>query len=365
MIALGAHPRILVVALRRLGDVLLTTPLIRSLKRAWPDAAIDVLVFAGTEGILAGNPDIGDLIAMPERPTARESVALLRRLWRRYDLALSTQSGDRPTLFAWAAGRRSVGFVDAQGMAARIKWLALNFPVLVAGGLHRVRDVLRLAEAIGIAPVPQVVAPSGPPRPGIVPERPYAVIHAAPMFRYKRWTVDGWQVLAAALDARGLTVLAAGGPGDRQYLDDVWAGQPEVRRIDGELSWPELAALIGGARVYVGPDTSVTHLAAATGAPSVALYGPTDPRLWGPWPAHGLAQPWDAAGTVQNHHNVWLVQNPPSCPWSILPCQQEGCLRRIDSHSQCLDELTVSQVLSAVDAALAAPASARAVASGA
>jgi hypothetical protein len=58
MIALAAHPRILVVALRRLGDVLLTTPLIRSLKRAWPDAAIDVLVFRGTEGILEGNPDI-------------------------------------------------------------------------------------------------------------------------------------------------------------------------------------------------------------------------------------------------------------------------------------------------------------------
>src|ERR1041384_6083323 len=91
MIALGPRPRILVVALRRLGDVLLTTPLIRSLKRAWPDAAIDVLVFAGTEGILAGNPDIANLITMPEHSRAAESLALLRRLWRRYDLALSTQ----------------------------------------------------------------------------------------------------------------------------------------------------------------------------------------------------------------------------------------------------------------------------------
>jgi heptosyltransferase III len=352
MIGLGAQPRILVVALRRLGDVLLTTPLIRSLKRAWPDGAIDVLVFAGTQGILAGNPDIADIITMPERPAAGESLALVRRLWRRYDLALSTQSGDRPTLFAWAAGRRSVGFADAQGMMGRIKWLALDFPVAAAGGLHRVHDVLRLAEAIGISPVPEVVAPGGPPRPGIAPDRPYAVIHAAPMFRYKRWTVDGWQVLAAGLDARGLAVIATGGPDDRHYLDEVWAGQPEVRRTDA-LAWPELASLIAGAAVYVGPDTSVTHLAAATGSPTVALYGPTDPRLWGPW-SSGLGQPWEAAGTIQHRGNVWLVQNPPSCPWAILPCQQEGCLRRLDSHSQCLDELTVSQVLSAVDAALAA-----------
>jgi heptosyltransferase-3 len=361
VITLPPQPRILVVVLRRLGDVLLTTPLIRSLKRAWPDAAIDMLVFRGTEGILAGNPDIADVLTMPERPTAGESLALLRRVWRRYDLALSTQSGDRPTLFAWGAGRRSVGFVDARGMLAKIKWLALDYPVVVADGLHRVNDVLRLAAAAGVAPAPELVAPAGAVSPGVAPDRPYAVIHAAPMFRYKRWTVDGWQALAAGLDARGLAVVATGGPDDRRYLDEVWTGQPEVHRVDGALAWPELAALIGGARAYVGPDTSVTHLAAATGTPTVALYGPTDPRLYGPWPIGGLGDPWAAAGTVQNRGNVWLVQNPPSCPWAILPCQQEGCLRRLDSHSHCLDELTVAQALSAVDAALAAagPAGAR------
>src|SRR5207302_4735726 len=79
--------------------------------------------------------------------------------------------------------------------------------------------------------------------------------------------------------ARGLAVVATGGPDDRQYLDEVWAGQPEVHRIDGKLSWPELAGLIAGARAYVGPDTSVTHMAAATCAPTIALYGPTDPLL--------------------------------------------------------------------------------------
>ena len=100
MIELPQGSRILVVALRRLGDVLLTTPLIRSLKRAWPDATIDALVFKGTEGILAGNPDLSGVVTMPLRPSAGETLALLRRLWRGYDLALSTQSGDRPTTFA-------------------------------------------------------------------------------------------------------------------------------------------------------------------------------------------------------------------------------------------------------------------------
>ena len=80
----------------------------------------------------------------------------------------------------------------------------------------------------------------------------------------------------------------------------------------------------------------MTHLAAATGAPTVALYGPTDPRLFGPWPVGGLADPWVAAGTIQRRGNVWLVQNPLPC----LPCQQEGCQRHLESYSHCLDELS-------------------------
>ena len=140
-----------------------------------------------------------------------------------------------------------------------------------------------------------------------------------------------------------LAVVATGGPDadERRYLDAIWTARPEVERRDGALSWPELAATIRDAAVFIGPDTAVTHLAAATGAPTVALYGPTDPRLWGPWPIGGTDPDWAAAGTIQTRRNVWLVQNPLPC----LPCQQEGCLRRIDSHSQCLDELPVGQVL--------------------
>jgi heptosyltransferase-3 len=351
-----APTRILVVALRRLGDVLLTTPLIRSLRHAYPDAVIDALVFKGTEGILAGNPDVACIVMMPARPTTAETFALVRRLWGRYDLALSTQSGDRPTLFAWAAGRRSVGFVEGQRFASRVKRFALSRPVEAAHDTHRVREILRLADAIGVPAVADVVAPRAAVRSDAAPQRPYAVVHAVPMFRYKRWTDTGWRDLAAGLAVRGLAVVATGGPSEdeRRYLDGVWSGT-EVQRLDGVLSWPELSALIGGAAVYVGPDTSVTHLAAATGAPTVALYGPTDPRLWGPWPAGGLATPWAASGTIQNRRNVWLVQNPQPC----LPCQREGCERHIASYSRCLDELSVGQVLNAADSALKSAATAQ------
>ena len=167
------------------------------------------------------------------------------------------------------------------------------------------------------------------------------------MFIYKRWTADGWRKLAAALRERGLATVVTGAASDRAYLDEVFAGS-DVTRLDGRLAWPDLTAVIGAARAYMGPDTAITHLAAASGAPTVALYGPTDPRLWGPWPHGGLERAWEASGTIQHRGNVWLVQNPLLC----LPCQQEGCERRLDSHSECLDTLTVAQVVAAVDEAL-------------
>jgi heptosyltransferase-3 len=347
-IALPNNPRVLVVALRRLGDVLLTTPLIRSIKRAYPAASIEALVFAGTEGILAGNPDLAGVIAMPQRPNARENLALIRRLARRYDVAVSTQTGDRPTMLAWIAGRHSIGPLEPERFSATLKRLALSRSHVADRTQHRVLEVLRLAELLGIPAIADVVCPAGDTRRDLIPTQPFAVVHAAPMFTYKRWTADGWRALAAGLRQRGVAVVTSGAAGDRAYLDDIWRGGDVVRR-DGALTWPELAASIAAAAVYIGPDTAITHLAAATGTPTVALYGPTDPRLWGPWPVGGLERPWAAAGTIQQRGNVWLVQNPLPC----LPCQLEGCERRLDSFSRCLDELTPAQVISAVDQALA------------
>jgi heptosyltransferase-3 len=348
-LALGPKPRILVVTLRRIGDVLLTTPLIRSLRRAWPDAAIDVLVFSGTAGILEGNPDINTVIAMPARPTPAQTAALVGRLFKRYALAVSTQSGDRPTIFSLLAGRTHAGLFaeDGPALGRAIKRAALHRSIPVAAGIHRVEQMLRLADVLGVLRVPEVVCPAGGAIESLKPGSDYAVVHAAPMYRYKQWTREGWRALAAGLKQRGLAVIAISGPDpkERRYLDEVWHGAVPIH----QLTWPQNVALLKGARVYIGPDTSVSHLAAATGCPTVALFGATDPREWGPWPAGGMEEPWQASGTVQNRGNVWVVQNPLPC----MPCALEGCERHVDSVSVCLEELRAEPVLTAVDEALA------------
>jgi heptosyltransferase-3 len=340
--------RILVITLRRLGDALLTTPLIRTLRRGYPQARLDVLVFRGGEGILAGNPDIDAIIAMPERPSPRETAALVAKLWRRYDLVVSSQSGDRPTFYALVAGRYRVGLVPPAGQTgARWKRRAYHAAIAPAPETHRISQLRQLTDALGLPFVPDLVCPQGATS-AALPRAPYAVLHANPAYRYKRWTVDGWRGLARGLTERGLTVAVTGGPGaaERAYLDELWGPlEPDVIRLDGRLDWPQLAGLLAGAAVYVGIDTSMTHLAAAAGCPTVAIYGPTSPRLIGPWPVGGLAEPWAPAGTFQQRGNVLVVQNSLPC----LPCEKLGCAGHLDSHSRCLDELPVRQVLAAVD----------------
>jgi heptosyltransferase-3 len=345
----AAHPRILVISLRRIGDLLLTTPLIRSLRHAWPDSKIDVLVFDNTRGIVAGNPDINGVITMPQRPSLAESARLFVKLWRHYDIAISTQSGDRPIAFAFAAGRMRVGVTtnDDPWPARALKRLALHRRVAAAVHLHRVEQMLRLADALDVARVPDLVCPAAAPASQAAPAGNYAVIHASPMFAYKEWTRDGWRAVTAALAQRGISVVAIGGPGEaeRHYLEEVWRGVCAFHQV----GWAETMTLLSKAKIYIGPDTSVTHLAAAAGCPTIALFGPMDPRVWGPWPVGGLATPWAASGTIQNHGNVWIVQNPLPC----LPCTFEGCERNIGSRSACLDELKPEQVIAAVDRALA------------
>lgn len=351
-IGLPGNPRLLIIVLRRLGDVLLTTPLIRTLKKGLAGCSVDALVFRGTEGMLEGNRDLDGVIVAPEHPSVGEGAALIRRLWRRYDLAIATQTGDRPAGLAWAAGRRRLGFLDSTAAGQWWKRRVFDRYIEPEGGNHRVLELLRFADDLGVPRCHEIVCPAGVTSSAVSMTGRYAVLHANPMFRIRRWTDDGWRALARALADRGLTVVATGGPdpAEKAYLDRVWkAVEPPVVRLDGTLSWPDLTALLRGAAVCVGPETSVTHLAAGAGAPTVALYGPASPSLMGPWPIGGLATPWARAGTIQHRGNVWVVQNPLPC----MPCDKLGCEGHINSYSRCLDELPVQRVLAAVDQALA------------
>ena len=171
-------------------------------------------------------------------------------------------------------------------------------------------------------------------------------MHPSPKFAYKAWTADGWRDTGNWLAAQGLRVVLTGGPdaAERADVAAIALALPSAVDLAGKLTLAETAFLLSQAHVYIGPDTAITHLAAALGTPVVALFGPSDPVKWGPWPAGyaGAGNPWRRHGS-QRVGNVALVQGDGLC----VPCLLEGCKRHIDSLSDCLQKLPAARVIAA------------------
>lgn len=348
---------ILVVVTRQIGDVLLTTPLVREARRLWPAAQIDVLGLEGTLGMLRGNPDIRTLIPMPQRPKPGELLGLMQHLWRRYDLALVADAGDRAHLIGWTAARQRAGVLPEKNDSNWWKRRLLTHAVTASGDLgktHVVQERLQLlapwqAEAGGAVRQP-VVAPKSEPLPEALRQRlkpGYLVLHTPSMWPYKQWPVAHFQKLAALLAAEGRQMVLTGGPGagDRETVALMHGAAPEDQLIDaGLLNFNQLAGLLRGAALYIGPDTSVSHLAAACGTPVLAIFGPTNPQRWAPWPAamSGDEQPvhFVRRTSAQTVGNVTLMQAELPC----VPCGKAGCEDHRMSRTDCLPMITPERV---------------------
>ncbi|MGH8752402.1 MAG: glycosyltransferase family 9 protein [Burkholderiales bacterium] len=366
-ISLECGPRILVIITRRIGDVLLATPLVRSLRQAWPDATIDMLVFKGTEGVLAANPDIHSVITVAERPDILAHFKFIMSLLRRYDLACSCSPSDRPTLYAWLAGKQRVGVLDDGPKSRWKRWLLSQWVPFDNLNTHTALMNLKLAQALGVPPHYEVVVCGSKQDAERIEavlsehlgKQPFALLHLYPKFNYKMWHAQGWGELAHWFANQGLRVVLSGSnaPEELSYIEKLLPLLPaDTLNLAGKLNLREAACLVSRAVIYVGPDTALTHIAAAVGAPTIALYGPSNPVKWGPWPKGHCenSNPWKRLGS-QHVRNVVLIQGSGAC----VPCLLEGCDRHIESFSDCLQELPSRKVITAAESLLTKYASAR------
>lgn len=348
------YESVLVVCTRRIGDVLLATPVIRSLKAAVPQAAIDMLVFRGTEDVVTANPDIRRVWTVSPGASVRESLTMLSQIWRRYDLALSVLPGDRPVFYAWAAGRRSMATVTPERKSWWKRLLLDGLESFDNFDTHTVVMNLRLLRLLGVAAVATPVvtwAPEDEVAARAVfqdmdgSER-YAVLHVTPKFVYKAWTASGWAMLGRWIRDCGVKVVIVGGtsPDERATVSRILDGlPPDVIDLTGRVTLRALGPILSRAALYVGTDTAVTHMAAALGVPTIALFGPSNPVKWGPWPSAWPADspsPWKRVGS-QQRGNVYVLQGEGDC----VPCLHEGCERHVNSMSDCLQQLPVSRVI--------------------
>ena len=341
--------KILIVSIQRIGDVLLSTPLIKSIKSAYPNAIIDVLICTDTCQVLEGNDDINSVIAVQRKSKNIARITELYKLWNRYDLSISTMPSDRARIYAWAAAKMHYG-TCTETDSFLFKWLMDKRVLFDNHALHTVEMNLKICDMLGISKKTEVTIPkTNLNKFPIKLELPFVVIHPYPKFVYKSWSILEWRELINFMTGKGLRVIISGGSDEKEieYCQELVISD-RVENLAGKLSLAEVSEMISKAHLYIGVDTSVTHLAAATGVKVFAIYGPTNPVKWGPWPytKETIHQPiWIShSPTPQVNSNITLIQGGQNC----IPCAEEGCERHINSKSECLTMLKSETVIKEV-----------------
>lgn len=354
--------RILVITPAQLGDVLLCTPLIRAARTRWPGARIDVLGFEGTLQLLEGNPDVAQLIEIPSASGRGAQLLQAWKLRRHYDLALVTRSSDRSHLYGIVCARVRSALLPDRTLGSYWKRRMARHGIVPTPSTHQVLQKLQLIEPwTDPPPTLSLLPPAAAPLPPALEARivhPCVVVHVPSMWRYKQWPPEHFRRVVEGLLADGVQVILTGsGSGnDQAQIEQVRgldAASGLLLDVSGQLSLPQLRALLELADAYLGPDTSVTHLAAAVGIPIVTLFGPTNPQDFGPWPKnHPARQPWQRRADRQQLGNIVVLQGPDLPGRTCVPCNRMGCEHQHASPSHCLQELEPERVLSELRGAL-------------
>ena len=356
--------KILIIAMRQIGDTLITSPLITKAHETWPEAKIDFLGFKNSLGILAGHPHIHKWIGASCRPDHREYWALFKRLFRHYDLALVTQPSDRSHLFGLFAAKKRFGVILQEDKQRWWKRLLCRHVVDVDYiNQHVVTEKLMLIPNVPNSKNGAITirAPNCAPLPNDIEDlinntkKRIIVMHATPLRAYKQILTTTWHDIINQL-AQDYFIFLTGSNSlnDKNINRDILSGVDpnylkHVNDISGQLNFSQTATLLYQASLYIGVDTSVSHLAAACQTKSIVLFGPTPPTNFGPWPnGFDLPQPYELKNPKQTRGAITILQGPRAC----VPCRKAGCKNNSDSGSDCLYQITAQTILLAVSEAL-------------
>jgi len=294
----GAHhpKRVLLVRLGSLGDIVHALPALVTLKENFPGWELDWLVERRWRDLLQGNPCLTriiefDTLKWRTAPLSAASwgefkaaVGELRE--RRYDGALDLQGAIKSAIACRLSGAMQVIGLERPWLREPIASVFYSRRVSTSAA-HIVEANLALAAALGAArPVVQFPLPPGDASalPSELLHGAFAVINPGAGWAAKQWSASGYAAVCDDLEERyGLPVVINCGPGEAGLSEAVRSAcrQAQPGTYCGSLAG--LIALLRRAHLMIGPDTGPLHLAAALGVPTVALFGPTDPKRNGPY----------------------------------------------------------------------------------
>jgi heptosyltransferase-3 len=334
---------LLAIQLGDIGDVVLTLPALNALKAAYPGNPLVICVRQKAAELVAGAGD--QLLTVDKRKRAplaamRYQLDFLKRLRRQpVDLCIDFRTGTRGAIVARLSGARArLGFRATDEPVWRnhlfthllrkayqpgtyvadyyfepVKWLGIR-----SCGRTPVLDVPAAVKRAVCARLQRL---------GVDGTMPFVVVQPFSLWRYKELHADKYAGLIDRIGDRcGLPVILCGAPDERRRAQSIADRCSHgALNMAGRTSIAELAGLLSLAALFIGIDSAGLHIAAATGTPTVGIFGPSDPRSWAP---------------RGERHTV--IQPGLSC----VPCRRKGCA---DSGvSRCLDRLSVAEMMATI-----------------
>jgi ADP-heptose:LPS heptosyltransferase len=285
---------ILVVQLKRIGDLILTTPALVALRQALPDARVTLLIDQYSEELVPALSMVDEIWTYDRKGSL---PTWLKLLFREYDFCLDFTGNDRSALVAFvskASERVSFSFVARSRHRA---WIYTDLVSSSVRDLHTIDHYLDLSRFLGFSgPTPEPVLDLPEDVARAVPEimreigltKPFFIVHPGTARREKYWPAERWaEVIRYVCQRLQLACLFTGGS-DRTEIEHIRAIRKElgerfsVFNLAGQIPFLVTAAMIRQSSLFLGVDTAAAHVASVFGRPELVLFGPTNPFHWQP-----------------------------------------------------------------------------------
>ena len=346
--------KILLLKYRNIGDVLLTTPLIKNLKKTYPNAQIDASVNKGTEEMLTLNPNLSKII--PYERKVINSLTTFKRLWREikfigsfkkenYDIVINLTEGDRGNLIAWLSNApMKIGYSNKTWLFRR----ALTHKMPKQYLRHTIEASLDPLRALKIPIIDKNVEIFWSLKDDKIINKELTqidnFIHIHPVSRWLFKCISD-STMAQIIDYcefdLGIKVVLTASDDyfEIQKVNNILSQtSSDPLNLSGKLSLKQTAALNSKAKLFIGVDTSIMHISASNNIPVLAFFGPSGACHWGPWDNNLMSSGYNKINGFQSMGMHRVFSESRSCQ----PCGKDGCDG--SKISDCLMSLNISQI---------------------
>ncbi len=325
--------RILIIKLRYVGDVVLSTPVLPLIRKSFPEATLTVVVNYGTESVLQDYPFVDEVLTVPTGHWRRQWAFHRKLRHERFDAVVDLTDSDRSALMALMTGAKvRIGFNRERRWRG---WCYTHLVTAKYGSMHMVEYHAQVLPFLNIEDQVQPPELFVPPDAKVYArkllstygllEHPLVLLHPSARYVFKAWPLERFAALADWLSLQDVHVAIIGSQREQligQQIINLTKTKPS--NLMGQTRVMDLVALMKESLLLIGNDGGPLHMATAVGCPVVGLYGPSDPAVWGP-----------------QGESVRVLYKGLDCRECFYP----GCFRGEES---CMKQITLPEVCDAI-----------------